>query len=274
MSFLVAARNKNIQLYFQSFSEIRPPIFAFFPGGKTSLFPFGMDSDRGMGILLLTASLYRPGGEGWSAQIIAGLFESFGVEIFKLNRIPFSKLFKALSKLPQWPDPEEQKKVPGILRSVCDFFYGVGGLGNWLSTSTDWEVNARELCESIFWMGKRSRLRTKARYFFWLISFQPDFGKRYKQAYAFQWPISEGHARFYHNLLQTKYWKAFTSPEAKLTWFYQLGKQLLPKEPWRLFIPLQAYLNLVQKSVYACREVQGDCSSCPLNSICPVANRK
>src|SRR5690606_35463230 len=65
-------------------------------------------------------------------------------------------------------DDEETRRIPGILRSVCDFFYRTGPLGPWLATAPDWETRVDELGAAIYWMGLRSPLRTKARLFVWL----------------------------------------------------------------------------------------------------------
>jgi hypothetical protein len=263
---------RKLRQYAEPFAAWQPPIFEFFPGGKSPLFPFLPESDRGLGMLLFQAALYRPGAENWSAQVLAGLYRVLGTDLFKVNRLPFAVLQKALTGLPRWPDPEEQRRVPGILRSVCDFFYGAGGLGKWLESSADWETRARELGEGIFWMGKRSRLRTKARYFFWLASFQGGFAERFPQAQPFLWPVAEGHLRLYHGVLRPRARKSFSNPEEKLRWFHALGNELFPRQGWRLYQPLQAHLRPDPEHGFQCRAF-GGCRPCALAAICPAANQ-
>jgi len=264
------AQSTALRKYAAAFASQRPPIFDFFPGGSRASFPFGIDSDRGLGILLLFAALYRPGQEVRAAEIVGGLFKSLGLEVFKMNRIPVARVRVALDG-GQFSDPEEQQRVPGILRSVCDFFFHTGSLGKWLSAATDWEDCAKEISERIFWMGKRSRLRTKARYFLWLTTFLENFRNRFPVARDFAWPVLEGHARLFHLVLRPRAKAAWSSPEGKLKWFSQCGREIFPQEPWRLFQPLKSYLYPVSEREYLCRKVQGGCRPCPLASLCPAS---
>ncbi len=225
-----------------------------------------------MGILLLCAALYRPGAENRASQVITGLYARLGNDIFKLNRIPFEVLQNALSDLPIAPDHEEQKRIPGILRSVCDFFYEAGSLEKWLASAQDWETRVQQMSESIYWMGRHSRWRTKSRYFLWLASFQSGFASRFPQSAGFSWPIGEGHARFYRDILraETKGAPGF-SPEERLRFFAAVGKDVFPSEPWKLFGVLDGYLRPEKEHEYLCRKLQGGCKPCPLVKRCPAA---
>ena len=261
----------SIRLYAEPFAKHPPAIFSCFPGGGDPLFPFEPGSDRGLGILLLCASLHRPGGEARVARSIAKLYMELGNDIFKLNRIPFEDVRAVLMNGASPVEAEGQKQIPGILRSVCDFFYKVGSLGDWLSSASDWETRVREMSEGIYWMGKLSRWRTKPRYFLWLASFQPGFAARFPQACDFFWPAGEGHARFYHDILSPAAKKPLaTDAETRLRYFTEVGRQIFPLEPWKLFQPLDAYLR-PEKEEYLCREIQGGCRSCSLKTVCPAA---
>jgi hypothetical protein len=72
--------------YAAPFEKHPPEILAGFAQGA---FPFEAGSDRGLGILLLSAAVYRPGGEAAAARLITGLYLRFKNDIFKLNRIPW-----------------------------------------------------------------------------------------------------------------------------------------------------------------------------------------
>ena len=245
----------------------RPPIFASFPEGGRPVFPFAADSDRGLGVLLLYAALYRPGGEARAAEAVAGLYRSLGLEVFKLNRIPFPRLKKALEGFP-FPDAEERRRAPGILRSVCDFFYRAGSLKRWLAAASDWEHCVRELSERIYWMGKRSRLKTKARHFLWLCALAGC--ARCRGARGFSWPVSRGHGRYYRHILRPPR-SGDQAPESRQEWFSRLASAAFPEAPWKLFAPLEAYLRPDPEHGYLCRKVQGGCRPCPLSETCPAA---
>jgi hypothetical protein len=262
----------RLRLYAAPFAKHPPAIVTRFPGGKEPQFPFDIGSDRGLGILLLYASLYRPGAESRAARILAGLYAGLGNDIFKLNRIPFETLQTALKDLPVAPDEMEQKRIPGILRSVCDFFYRAGSLVKRLDASGNWETIVRELSEGIYWMGKHSPWRMKSRYFLWLASFQPGFAERFPQAARFSWPVGDGHGRFYYNIIRPGLRQTPEStPETRLRVFMELGRDAFLKEPWRLFQPLDAYLRREREHEYLCRKIQGGCQTCALAKPCPAA---
>jgi hypothetical protein len=288
-----SAQIESLRRYAEPFDRVSPPLFALFPspipdrGG--SLFPFEADSDRGLGALLLASALYRPGGEAVAAHVIAALFRKFGNDIFKLNRIPFDAVRETVdAALEAWSaeasagtvhgvrlDDAERARIPGILRSVCDFFYRVGPLGAWLDAAPDWETRTGELCNEIYWMGLRSRTRAKARMFFWSITQLPDFAARHpewmRHAAAFQWPVTDGHMRYWIDILKPGRTAGARSPEERQTAFAALGQKAFPDAPWRLFLPLESFLRSGGAASYACRAVQGGCRPCPLASDCPAA---
>jgi hypothetical protein len=260
---------ENLRQYSIPFSDHKPFIISAVTPGENATFPFEIGSDRGLGVLLLCAALYRPGAESRAGKVITGLYQRLGNDIFKLNRIPFAALQKALMDLPISPDAEEQKRIPGILRSVCDFFYETGSLEKWLSTTSDWETCAQRISEQIFWMGRHSPWRSKARYFLWLTSFQKEFGERYPQAMRFNWSVGEGHARFSREILGKK--SSAGDAEKRLAFFADFGRKIFPEKSWVLFQPLDAYLRPEKEHGYLCRKIQGGCSRCPLKTFCPTA---
>lgn len=257
---------ENLRAYSKPFNEHPPVIVTRFEGGANPLFPFTIDSDRGLGVLLLCAALYRPGGEAGAGRTVSALYEQLGNDVFKLNRLPVEILQKAVGS-----DGEEQKRIPGILRSVCDFFYKTGSLSQWLASDTDWEKCVNELAAEIYWMGRHSQLRTKSRYFFWLASFQPEFVNRFPQAMRFCWPVGEGHLRLYHNILSPKTKQSLANPEKRLHVFSEITREIFPDAPWTGFQPMDAYLRPEKEHEYLCRKVQGGCNPCPLRKFCPAA---
>lgn len=282
----------KIRLYAEPFEGCAPPLFALFPGGAPehapAVFPFAPDSDRGLGILLLAASLHRPGGEAAAARILADLYRIYGNDIFKLNRLPFETLRDAVNAsiagagdLCKGMEEAERNRIPGILRSVCDFFYRIGPLGAWLASAPDWETRAGELCNEIYWMGLRSRTRNKARLFFWLACQVPGFGARpemKRQALDFQWPVTDTHMRFWIDIAKPPFTLRSgagggRTPEERLAAFAAFGRVLFPAAPWRLFLPLDSYLRRDGRGSFRCRTAQGGCRPCPLAKLCPAAGQ-
>jgi hypothetical protein len=258
--------------YAAPFEKHPPEILGRFAQGD---FPFAPDSDRGLGILLLSAAVYRPGGEAAAARLVSGLYLRFKNDIFKLNRLPFESLRDAVEALDAVADPAERARVPGILRSACDFFYRVGPLKTWLEKAPDWETRVLELCGEIYWMGRHSVMKNKARYFLWLAAATGD----YPQARDFAWPVGEGHLRFYVDFLKPgrkpggragSGMQAFDA-DKRLATFRDLGRAVFPEQPWRLYAPLDAYLRRGGALQYRCRSAQGGCRPCPLKAGCPAA---
>lgn len=347
---LSAAIRDRVRAYAGPFEAHPPAILSLFSGrteagtSDDGFFPFPADSDRGLGILLLTASLFRPGrpasgagdpgsghggpssgpdevrpvagaadaghvhpgqepepvgrgvwdegrpvGHGYGAdeaRVIAGLYHQYGTDIFRLNRLPFEALRGRTEALAAHWDVAERARIPGILRSVCDFFYRVGPLVSWMAAA-DWEQRAGEIAQEIYWMGARSPTRTKARLFFWLACGIPGFGHRddmRARARDFAWPTSDGHLRVVYDILGPArmaggpsavasrpslgvFRGAGTRGEA----FAALARALFPEAPWRLYQPFEAFLKPERGGSFRCRTVQGGCRPCALAPVCPAA---
>jgi hypothetical protein len=269
--------------YAEKFAAHPPAILDYFAradkgDSEEALFPFAPDSDRGLGILLLAASLHRPDASSSfgreSATIVAGLYRHFGTDVFKLNRVPFANLQAHIEVLASGLDAEDRARVPGILRSVCDFFYRVGPLVSWLADAPDWEQRVAELSHEIYWMGAHSRTRTKARLFFWLACAIPGFGTRsdmQTQAQRFVWPVGDGHMRFVFDILKPPRGAARGAPEVRLEAYADFARMVFPESPWQLYLPLESFLKPDGAGGYRCRSVQGGCRPCPLSSLCPAA---
>lgn len=249
------------------------PILRRFPGGPSEAFTDAPDSDRGLGILMLAAALYRPGGEEQAAALLAGLHARFGTDLFRLNRVPFPRLRDAVEELAAGWDPAESRRVPGILRSACDFFFRTGSLRVVLA-SDDWEPWVERIATEILWMGAKSALRVKARRFFWMACSVPDVGRRHAAARAFRWPPGEGYLRFHNDQVRTTGTFArarATGPRERLEALRELAVAALPDEPWAVVPALDDYLRPVPGAGFACRAVRGGCRGCPLEPRCPSA---
>jgi hypothetical protein len=244
-----------------------------FPGGADPVFPFEPDSDRGLAVLLFAAALYRPEGEALAAHLVAGLYRRYDTSLFKLNRLPFEPLRDAVAELAPRLDPEERDRIPGIFRSVCDFFYRVGPLGPWLASAPDWETRAGELCHEIYWMGAQSRTRTKARHFLWLACQAPGFGARHAQALRFDWPAGEGAMRFLFDVVRPARGLRPPAHEERPAAFSGLARAAFADAPWRVRAPLDAFLRRNGAGDFDCRVAQRGCGPCPLAPHCPASAR-
>jgi len=277
-----------LRAYAEAFAAHPPALLAHFPDNaslaadSTSVrFPFAADSDRGLGVVLLAAALHRPGSQsaaaGWgseAAALVAGLFEAYGTDVFRLNRLPFDPLRDRVAGLAPLMEAADRARVPGIARSVCDFFFRTGSLTDWLATAPDWEQRAGELSQEIYWMGARSRTRTKARLFFWLVCNIPGYGARpevREAAGRFRWALGDGHMRLLFDIVKPPRGASLGGVEGRLDLFADLARRVFPDAPWRLYLPLDSYLKPDGKGSYRCRAVQGGCRPCPLAALCPAA---
>lgn len=280
MKTIPAATLDALRRYAAPFADVLPPALAAF-AGRDPVFPYAPGSPRGLAVLLLAAALHWPDGEEAAVRALAWLHARFGEDLFRLNRVPFEALAEAVLASGAYPDEGERKRVPGILRSACDFLDAKGPLDAWLA-SADREARVRELAGAVYWMGKSSLLKNKARYFFWLVAraaelkggtlppagLAPD-----PKAPAFAWPVTEGHGRFYQDFLRAPL-SAGLDPARRLALFADLARKAFDargEAGWRLYPALEAYLRRGGPLVFRCREAQGGCRPCPLNARCPAA---
>lgn len=304
----------RLRAYADAF-DASPAIFTLFPSpfpsasasssaASAPLFPFAADTDKGLGILLLAASLHRPGARDTAslassapssrhdvpagvltgfgadaAALLAALYRDYGNDLFKLNRLPFDPLRARVDAHAADWDAEERARVPGILRSVCDFFYRVGPLSSWVEDEPGWEQRVGEIAQEIYWMGAQSPTRTKARVFLWLACHAPGFAARAAvrtHAARFAWPVSDGHMRFLLDIVKPSRAQAsaLKRPEARGEAFAALARAVFPEAPWRLYAPLEAFLRHGGAAGLKCRAAvlkKGGCPACALSPLCPAA---
>ena len=251
----------------------RVPLLRRFPGGPEPVFADAPDSDRGLGILLLAAALYRPGGDEAVAALLAELHARFGTDLFRLNRVPFERLQAAVEDAAADWDADERRRVPGILRSVCDFFFRAGSLRT-LLTADDWEPCVARLATEILWMGAQSATRVKARRFFWLACSVPGLGATLGAARTFRWPPADGFLRFRNDQFGdagAARRPGGRTPQERLDAMRDLAAAALPEAPWAVVTALDDYLRPFAGAGFACRVARGGCRGCPLALRCPAA---
>lgn len=270
----------RIRAYVLEFRDVKPAVFAHFRGGADPVFPLDVASDRGTGLLLYFCALYQNIGEQRLVRVLAYLWKQYDKDLFRVSRLPFLDLqdkVKALTDLHDWP---LWPKVPGILRSVADFFFRHGKIVPWVYAEADGEKCVDVLSEEIFLMGKTSVFRSKARYFLWLLTRLEGVDPSRFWTPSTRLTLTLGHSRFLHEFGPLKGRKSapWVTPAEKLDWFNRFYRLLFPESPWLVFAAFDAYLRPPigyharlggPAPEWQCRTVLKGCPNCPLAPECP-----
>ena len=272
----------KIRTYVTDFQTVKPKLFDHFQGGSVGTFPLNLESDRGVGLLLYFCALHQNIAEDRLVRVLAYLWEEYGTDPFKLNRLPFEDLQDRIQKLDDLEDWALWSKAPGILRSVSDFFYNHGPLVAWVNESKDAEACVQTLADEIFMMGKTSAFKSKPRYFLWLLTQLPGVNPdRFWNDRALM-PITAGHIRFLREFgpLKHKRNSPWTTPEEKLAYCNRFYRRLFPGKSWMVYGALDVYLKseggfvspLVAdppEKKWLCRTAMQGCLNCVLAPDCP-----
>lgn len=265
----------NLRAYVEAFRGRAPSPFAWFEGGTQARFPFPPGSDRGAALLLSFCALYQGISEAKLMALLARLWGEYGTDFLRLNKLGFEGLQASIEGdrgLGNWAI---RKQAPGILRSVCDFFFRHGSPVAWVRGVADGEECVRILCEEIFLMGKTSLFKSKARYFVWLLTQLPDAHPQSFWTEGTLLPITTGHMRFLREFgpLQERKSVPWRGPEEKLDYLNRFFRLLSPQAPWSVYLPLDAYLKALDPKQtpprWECRDALGGCLQCPLAPLCP-----
>jgi hypothetical protein len=280
----------DLHTFILDFQSVKPGVFEFFQGGSANtFFPLKPESDRGVALLLCYCALYQNISEKKLVRFLAYLWEAYGTDLFKLNRMPFQALqdkVHAFEGLENW---ELMPKVPGILRSVCDFFYKRGPLIAWVHKTADAEESVQVLSEEIFFMGKTSQFKSKPRYFLWLLTQLPGAQPELFWTDRMLLPITAGHVRLLRDFgpLKKKRNSPWTTPAEKLNYCNRFYRMLFPGKSWMVYTALDAYLKatgpflspaastlapatpgMSPNKIWRCRQVLGGCINCILAPEC------
>ncbi|HKP97865.1 MAG TPA: hypothetical protein VJ385_19165 [Fibrobacteria bacterium] len=283
---------EKIRLYVSGFRNVRPPVFEWFQGGREPLFPLAPESDRGTALLLAYCALYQNIRPEKLIRVLAYLWKEYDTDFFRLNKLPFDDLQARMRRLTDLDDWVLWPKVPGILRSACDFFFRHGRLLPWVQAQADGEETVRVLCEEIFMMGKTSAFKSKPRYFLWLMTQLPgaDPGSFWNDRTLL--PLTPGHLRFLREYgpLKNRKTSPWITPEEKIAYCNRFFRMLAPENPWTVYAALDAYLkpNGFSKAPafpmaataregsgpaperkWLCRDILGGCLQCALAPVCP-----
>jgi hypothetical protein len=270
-----ASQLDEIRLFVAGFRGRPPTPFAWFVGGDKNAIPIGPGSDRGVALLLAFCALYQGISEARLMGLLAALWKAYGPDFLKLNKLPFEELQARIDTQPGLADWSIRKQAPGILRSLCDFFYRHGGPLAWVRSVGDGEECVRVLCDEIFLMGRTSLFKSKPRYFLWLLTQLPDAHPETFWGERTLLPITPGHLRFLREFgpLRNRKSVPWRGPEEKLAYVNRFFRLLDPSAPWSAYAPLDAYLKSAEPKrsppQWECRLALGGCLQCPLVAHCP-----
>lgn len=273
---------QKIRAYISDFQPHKPTLFQFFQGEENPLFPDTVGSDRGIGILLFFCALYQNISESKLIELLVFLRSEFGTDLFKLNRLPFEELQKKIDSRKELSVWDLKSKAPGILRSVCDFFYAKGRVPRWIESCLDAEQCVQILSDEIFMMGKTSSTKGKARYFIWLMTQLPGVIPDPFWGNKMNLPVTQGQVRFLREFgpLKDKKKSPWNTPEEKQDYFNRFYRMLFPGKSWMVYISLDSYLKPTRESSkssfllpefksWRCRDLLGGCLNCALVADCP-----
>jgi hypothetical protein len=269
------SRLDEIRLYISGFQDRPPAPFAWFADGGKAAIPLAPGSDRGVALLLAFCALYQGISEARLMALLANLWNAYGQDFLRLNKLPFEDLQARIDAQPGLGEWSIRKQAPGILRSLCDFFYRHGGPMAWVRSVGDGEECVRVLCEEVFLMGKTSLFKSKPRYFLWLLTQLPDAHPEAFWGERTLLPITPGHLRFLREFgpLNGRRSVPWRGPEEKLAYVNRFFRLLAPEAPWSAYAPLDAYLKPMDPKrtppQWECRVVLGGCLQCPLAAYCP-----
>ncbi len=263
---------KEIREYIQCFENQKPDIFTYFDGSRSYTFPFSIESESGLKLLLIYASLYQDLSEEHLSEYVIKLYQQYKEELFNLEEVSFADLQSytmSEAKKYRW---ELTPKIPGILKSLTDFFSQVKELNRYLQQGIDTEKIVYQLTHKIFYMGKTSLNKFKSRYFMWLVL------NVYSEWSSFLWteksllPITPGAQRFLYFLGPLKSSRGTAvSQRERIKVMSQLFKKIEPREPWRYFTAFESFqkpLSTFSNVLYQCQKVLNGCENCPITNEC------
>lgn len=260
---------ESIRAYVRAFEKEKPLIFSFFSEGDSPIFDFPLVSEEGTKLLLLYSALYQDIGESDLSQLLVKLYEEHSGKIFLLNEMSFEILKKSIDDFSPPSQWNIKKRVPGIIRSICDFFLVHGNLIQLINGLSSSEDLVKLLSDEIFFMGKSSMMKFKSRFFVWLINCarqgnQNEFWDRKSLL-----PTTSGANRFMYFIgpLKSRNSVKFTMEE-KLDYFNRFYRLLFQKESWKVYSAFDAFKKKSSPHIYECQIILSGCVYCPLDKYC------
>ncbi len=248
---------------------------------KTSLaLPFSWTSNRGIACLLIYASLEPELGKVHALQLMEKLWNFFGEKIFALSKVSFNELLIQCSTENQKSDVTD--RLPGILRSLSDFFFEHRSLINWIVECESSECCVEILSQKLFRMGSVSPQRYKARLFCCLYCELND-------SFKDEIEVSGTYGKFWSSDSLVPYsrnqWlmlstigpmvnrkKKITSLMERMDYTNRFYRYLFPKRSWMVRRAFDSFGSKMFTNHWDCQAQLKGCLQCSLQAFCPNVN--
>jgi hypothetical protein len=258
---------EDIRAYAGCFKDVRPLVFQCFEGGTHPVLPYRLLSEEGFKMLLIYASLFQDVTEKQLVGFLRRLYECFGSRLFTLNTVLFDELSAVVDKAVgfEWP---LRTKVPGILRSCADFFTMHGGIRRLINVSRGSEALVDLVSKGIFFMGKSSGMKFKARTFARLAVLADTSLAASFWSETSVLPFSKGANRLIYYIGPLRDGRKKMAGDLKLDYFNRFYNLLFPGESWRLYEAFDAYQKREKINEFKCQQILSGCNRCVLNRHC------
>jgi len=277
----------QLRTYVLNFQKVKPSVFDYFVDGATAQLPLAVNSDRGVAFLLYYCALKQEITEKKLMGLLVSLWNFYEADLFKINRLPFDELQSKILLHQELKDWEFLPKAAGILRSVSDFFYHFGKILPWIMEKKSGEKSIQILSDEIFMMGKTSVLKSKARYFLWLLTqiFESETDTFWDHKTLVL--TTPGHTRALREFGPLKNRKStpWTTTLGKTQYLNRFYNLLFPNQSWKVYTAFDLYLKpldlnsktpLSSPSILAansktwkCKIILKGCINCVLAPTCP-----
>ncbi len=257
-----------IRKYVEDLQHIHSPVRNICKDGEGT-FPYYIKSENGLRFLLLYHALKQNVRSDILLHFLLKCWQVLNVSIFRAGDLPFGDVYRLIQcdvKMRNW---EWEKKFPGIVRSVGDYCKKYDPLSTHFSKKSHSEIFVNHISHSIFFMGKHSVMKLKAR------SLSLDI-LRYVLGNVSDWwdrssivPISPGAHRFLTKIgpLNGRSEK-FKEDMEKLCYFNKFYGYLFPNQTWKVAQPLSSFQKKGEGSVFECEVYQGGCIQCSISRYC------
>lgn len=256
----------SLRAYTSAFDSYRPPFFDYAKGERNASLPFPLYSERFLRWVLIRSALHQGIDDKNLDRIMLGLYHTFKDDLFSISTLPIERIEEFWKQDPILENWDLLPRASGIVRSVSDFFLVHGSLKEVLPRCTT-QADAEELlCQHIFFFGKKSAYRFKARIFLYIARKCTRTLLDHWNAKPVVWPPSLGWWKAMRILIK-KDKDAMLSPEESL----ELSNRFYQKvgRPDSALIAFVHFRKKVGLGEWACRTYFGSCPNCPLYGPCP-----
>jgi|GEM_PF-5055088 len=257
----------RISQYCKCWENYQPNFIEYAKKGNRASLPFVKESEKFLQILLFRAALNQNIDEATLDTLILSLYKTFLDKLFTISCAP-SQLIEnwIVTTLPEssW---ELVPKIVGIIRSVSDFFLVQGPIKEQILKCPSARHFEDILCTQLFYFGKSSPSRSKARNYIYLIrNLCPDLVKHWDPK-AYVWPPTR-HWWLALKILHLKPKVPPTTPEEVVVSANRFYNLVYP-DAGLAYLAFSCFRKKSDISNWICRKQVGACRNCPLHGPCP-----